>query len=182
METAFSETEVQVDPPPPPAQLPRGLDPQQDPPARPPVTTRRRYGLFLRFGTRWGWRGEFRTTVPALASHRDAEPEPPHLDSPANVQVRTEMCEGHRGVKRQVQDGFCWFCSPQAWRLPYIKGMMKTEMSSPEPRRSLVIRHPRSRSTPRARITRSCAAIVYLRDTGSVSASPAWGGRETTHL
>ena len=35
-------------------------------------------------------------------------------------------------------------------------------MSSPEPSRSLVILHPRSLRTPRARITRSCAAMVYL--------------------
>lgn len=41
---------------------------------------------------------------------------------------------------------------------------MKTEMSSPEPSRSLVILHPRSLSMPRARITRSCAAIVYLQE------------------
>lgn len=54
----------------------------------------------------------------------------------------------------------CW--APQGWRFPYISGMMKTEMSSPEPRRSLVILQPRSLSTPRALITRSCAAIVYL--------------------
>lgn len=51
----------------------------------------------------------------------------------------------------------------QGCRLPYIKGTMKTEMSSPEPSRSLVILQPRSLSTPRARITRSWAAIVYLR-------------------
>lgn len=55
----------------------------------------------------------------------------------------------------------------QSWRLPYISGMMKTEMSSPEPRRSLVILQPRSLSTPRARITRSCAAIVYLNNRGN---------------
>lgn len=60
----------------------------------------------------------------------------------------------------------------QACRLPYIKGMMKTEMSSPEPSRSLVILHPRSLSTPRARITRSCAAIVYLHDTGKTIVIP----------
>lgn len=63
-------------------------------------------------------------------------------------------------------------CSPQACRLPYIKGMMKTEMSSPEPSRSLVILHPRSLSMPRARITRSCAAIVYLHDTGKAIVIP----------
>lgn len=58
--------------------------------------------------------------------------------------------------------------------------MMKTEMSSPEPSRSLVILQPRSRSTPRARITRSCAAIVYLRDTGKavVIPTPASAGRQ----
>lgn len=49
---------------------------------------------------------------------------------------------------------------------------MKTEMSSPEPSRSLVILHPRSLSMPRARITRSCAAIVYLRDTGKATVIP----------
>lgn len=54
----------------------------------------------------------------------------------------------------------------QGWRLPYISGMMKTEMSSPEPRRSLVILQPRSLRTPRALMTRSCAAIVYLNNRG----------------
>lgn len=38
---------------------------------------------------------------------------------------------------------------------PCIKGMTYTEMSSPEPSRSLDIRHPLSFRTPRARITRS---------------------------
>lgn len=42
-------------------------------------------------------------------------------------------------------------------------------MSSPEPRRSLVILQPLSRSMPRARMTRSCAAIVYLNDRGTNS-------------
>lgn len=45
---------------------------------------------------------------------------------------------------------------------PCIKGMTYTEMSSPEPSRSLDIRHPLSFRTPRARITRSWAASVYL--------------------
>uniref|UniRef100_A0A3P9JXG3 THAP-type domain-containing protein n=1 Tax=Oryzias latipes TaxID=8090 RepID=A0A3P9JXG3_ORYLA len=45
-------------------------------------------------------------------------------------------------------------------------------MSSPEPRRSLVILHPRSLRIPRARITRSCAAIVYLGNRKQTSANP----------
>lgn len=51
---------------------------------------------------------------------------------------------------------------PYGCRLPYMRGMMYTEMSSPEPKRSLVIRQPLSLRTPLARITRSWAAIVYL--------------------
>lgn len=102
------------------------------------------------------------------------------------VQVRKHLCKRHRGnwtgdsefridpvglrAKRGLMvlaaQRLCW-AHPQGWRLPYISGMMKTEISSPEPRRSLVILQPLSLSTPRARITRSCAAIVYLANRGN---------------
>ncbi|TNN71878.1 hypothetical protein EYF80_017885 [Liparis tanakae] len=56
---------------------------------------------------------------------------------------------------------------------------MKAQMSSPEPRRSLVILQPRSLSTPRARITRSCAAMVYLDHRGNNhDASLVWAGEK----
>lgn len=44
-------------------------------------------------------------------------------------------------------------------------GMTNTVMSSPEPSLSLGSLQPRSFSTPRDLISRSCAASVYLRDT-----------------
>lgn len=50
--------------------------------------------------------------------------------------------------------------------LPCIRGIMKTEMSSPEPSRSPAILQPRSLKTPLAFITRSWAAIVYLENNG----------------
>lgn len=46
---------------------------------------------------------------------------------------------------------------------------MKTEMSSPEPNLSLEIFQPPSFSTPLALITRSWAAIVYLREESEFS-------------
>lgn len=93
--------------------------------------------------------------------------------------VQTAQKEPRGGLEFRSQS--CWVWSLRAssghwspasplgsygWRLPYISGMMKTEMSSPEPRWSLLILHPRSLSTPRALITRSWAAIVYLTNRG----------------
>lgn len=86
MKTAFSGTEVHVDPP----QLPRGLDPQQ---VRDTLMGERRSSgedNSSSFGISAEVQGPDladmdRGSPEPLTSRRDAEPEPPHLDSLANV-------------------------------------------------------------------------------------------------
>lgn len=75
-------------------------------------------------------------------------------------------------TERCVRDGFspirlapCLLIGQLGWGcLRFMRGIMKTEISSPDPSRSPAILQPRSLKTPLAFITRSWAAIVYLKN------------------